>query len=329
MATGVGPGMVTGLVSRRAALRLAAGSSLVAVAGCGVDASSGRRTATAGSTTTSVDSDIALVRQAIDGEERLAGFCTEAASEFPSERVLLLRLAGLQRMHVSRLRATLTNLDPPLTRAHPPVPRTAGRMRTVLGDLALQARGDRSAACLAATSGLLAELFGSVAAAHGVTVLALDPSEATPSIPVPTSVPTAEPLQPCLAAEHAAVFGYGVLGGVVSAGVSDAPIAKTAVASYDAHRSRRDLLLELIAATSATPVAAQAAYDVPFRVTGEATARRLAQVIEARCATVYARATAASTGAARALTSGTLLDCAVRAARWGAAPTAFPGLDPA
>jgi hypothetical protein len=25
--------------------------------------------------------------------------------------------------------------------------------------------------------------------------------------------------------------------------------------------------------------------------------------------------------------SGTLVDCAVRGARWGAAPTAFPGLD--
>jgi hypothetical protein len=318
-----------GMVSRRAALRFAAGSTLVLATGCGAGTSADRRTSTAASTTMKapVDTDIALVRRAIDGEERLAAFCSDAAHRFRAERGTLLRLTAQQRLHVSRLRAALTDLEPPVTRAHRPVPRRASSLKPVLADLTMQAATSRSTACLAATSGLLAELFGSLAASHAVTVLGLDPSAAATTTPTPRAVPAAEPLQPCLAAEHAAVYGYGVLGGVVSAGVSDAPIAKAAVASYDAHRRRRDLLVDLITAAGDTPVAAEAAYDVPFRVAGEATARRLARLLEARCATVYARAIAATTGDVRAMTSAVLLDCAVRGARWGAAPTAFPGLD--
>jgi hypothetical protein len=242
---------------------------------------------------------------------------------------MLQGLTERQLQHVARLRASLTHLDPPPASAHRAVPPKNQDLRPVLSGLVQQARLSRSTACLAATSGLLAELFASLAASHAVTLLDLDPAAAASHVPTPDSVSVAAPLQPCLAAEHAAVFGYGVLAGVVSAGVSDTPIARIAVASYDVHRDRRDQLVDLIAATGATPIAAEAAYDVPFAVAGDATARRLARMLEARCATVYARATAATTGDARAMTSAVVLDCAVRGVRWGAAPTAFPGLDPA
>ena len=144
---------------------------------------------------------------------------------------------------------------------------------------------------------------------------------------MPDTVIAAQALQPCLAAEHAAVYGYALLGGVLSAAVSDGPWAKAATASYETHRDRRDILTELIGAAGGKPVVAEPAYDSPFQVAGVPTARRLAQYLEARCASVYARATAATTEDTRLMVSGTLLDCAVRGARWGAAPTAFPGLD--
>ncbi|NED21451.1 DUF4439 domain-containing protein, partial [Streptomyces sp. SID9913] len=45
-------------------------------------------------------------------------------------------------------------------------------------------------------------------------------------------------LQAALAAEHAAVYGYGVVGGRI--GKERAPQARSA---YDAHRARRDTLV--------------------------------------------------------------------------------------
>ena len=214
-----------------------------------------------------------------------------------------------------------------MNHARPGLPRTAESLSSTLGVLALATRKARSHDCLAATSGLLAELFASVAAAHAVTVWETTPGAAATAVSVPESVTAPDLLQPCLAAEHAAVYGYGVLGGVLSAAESDAPAAKAAVAAYDAHRSRRDTLTELIVAAGGRPVVSQPVYDIPFHVDGPPSARRLAQYLEARCATVYARATAATSMEARLLVSGVLLDCAVRGARWGMAPTAFPGLD--
>lgn len=306
----------------------------IAASGCGVDAVGGahhvRRfvPSQTPSSTDPGDIDIRLVVDAISEEERLLNFGTATARRFPNQRDLLGAFIGRQSRHASRLRGALTDLRPPVTHTRPALPRRPRDLLPALADVAIQARDGRSADCLAATSGLLAELLGSIAASHAVTGWAAEPGTAAPEVSVPNTAPTIDALQPCLAAEHAAVFGYALLGGVLSAGVSEAPPALASVSSYDVHRDRRDALVGLIHAGGGQPVAPEAAYDTPFPVAGLPTARRLAQYLESHCATVYARAVAATIGEPRRFVSETLIDCAVRGARWGAAPSAFPGLVP-
>jgi hypothetical protein len=133
-------------------------------------------------------------------------------------------------------------------------------------------------------------------------------------------------LQSCLAAEHADLFGYGVLGGVL-AGISSAnSLQAYADTCYLAHRSRRDQLTALLYRLGATPVAAEPAYSLPFRVSGVAACTRLARQLEARTAAVYALAVANTVESSRSLAIDGLTDCALRQVRWGSTPAAFPGI---
>ncbi|PWI43602.1 DUF4439 domain-containing protein [Streptomyces sp. ICBB 8177] len=143
--------------------------------------------------------------------------------------------------------------------------------------------------------------------------------------PAPSSTAGASRLvvaaQAALAAEHAAVYGYGVVGARV-----DADRRADAQAAYAAHRARRDAMARTVRGLGATPVAADAAYALPFPVTGAATAARLAAVLEDRVADAYADLVAAAFGALRADAAADLADAAVRAVRWRGSCVAFPGL---
>lgn len=317
-------------VSRRVVLEAAAGTAVaILLVGCGrSDDLRDQPAATGtGGSNGPLDLDLRLVTRTISEEEALGAFCAAAARRFAGQRLSLRAAADRQHEVALRLRAALSDLHPPVDHGPVRLPRTSATLRTVLGEQLVQVRAERAADCVAATSGLLAELFASIAAGHAVTLLSVDP-QALVSSPasVPRKASSASALQPCLAAEHAALFGYGVLGGVVSAAVSDTPSAKAAIAAYDVHRTRRDDLTQLIDAAGASPVAAKAAYGLPFPVAGIPTARRLARHLEGGCASVYARATAATTGDTRLMMSDALTDCAVRGARWGSPPAAFPGL---
>jgi hypothetical protein len=107
-----------------------------------------------------------------------------------------------------------------------------------------------------------------------------------------------------LAAEHAAIFGYGVLGAHLDANSAAATQARTGEA---VHRDRRDALVARLTGAGATPVPAGAVYAVPFPVTDKASALHLAVLLEA------------------------LVDSAVRATAWrriaGISPAtvSFPG----
>ncbi|WP_411080582.1 ferritin-like domain-containing protein [Streptomyces sp. cmx-18-6] len=127
--------------------------------------------------------------------------------------------------------------------------------------------------------------------------------------------------QSALAAEHAAVYGYGVLGGRVGA-----KRRTEASAAYDAHRARRDALARTVRDLGGAPVAADAAYALPFAVGDAAAAVRLAAVLEDRVAGVYSDLVRAAEGPARADAAGALREAAVRAARWRGGNVAFPGL---
>ncbi|WP_328558090.1 MULTISPECIES: ferritin-like domain-containing protein [unclassified Streptomyces] len=127
--------------------------------------------------------------------------------------------------------------------------------------------------------------------------------------------------QAALAAEHAAVYGYGVVGGRI--GEARQPDARSA---YDAHRARRDELVRAVKDLGGTPEAASAAYMLPFPVTDTAAAIRFATELEERVADVYSDLVRAATGDRRRMAAGALREAAVRAVRWSGESVAFPGL---
>ncbi|SFD02600.1 ferritin-like domain-containing protein [Streptomyces aidingensis] len=130
-------------------------------------------------------------------------------------------------------------------------------------------------------------------------------------------------IQAALAAEHAAVYGYGVVG-------AWAPEAEEEEirAAYEAHRARRDALRDTVRGMGGEPVAAAPAYALPFEVTEPAHALELAAELEARLTAVYADLVAATEGDARRNAARALREGALRAVRWGGpeAAVAFPGL---
>ncbi|MFV2176920.1 ferritin-like domain-containing protein [Actinomadura sp. LOL_016] len=165
----------------------------------------------------------------------------------------------------------------------------------------------------------LAQLLASIAACeagHARTI------EGDPA-PVPGGS-GAPALQEALAAEHAAVYGYGVLGGRLTG-----DLRATAKEMWDGHRSRRDALLSVM---SAEPVAAAPAYDLPVRVTDVRGAALLAAALEDDLVPAYVGLAGASAPDMRVFAADGALRAAARAARWrvrgmAAAPAdAFPGL---
>ncbi len=128
-------------------------------------------------------------------------------------------------------------------------------------------------------------------------------------------------LQAALAAEHAAVYGYGVVGGRIREGRRT-----EAKAAYDAHRARRDALAREVRDLGGKPVAASAAYALPFPVPDSATAVRLAAELEERVAGVYSDLVRASTDGLRGTATEALREAAVRAVRWRGGSVPFPGL---
>ncbi|MEV6075392.1 ferritin-like domain-containing protein [Streptomyces sp. NPDC052069] len=133
--------------------------------------------------------------------------------------------------------------------------------------------------------------------------------------------PTLTAAQAALAAEHAAVYGYGALGGRVAG-----KRRGEAGAAHDGHRARRDALVRTVRDLGGTPVAADAAYALPFAVADSASAVRLAAVLEDRVAGVYSDLVRAAEGPLRREAAGALREAAVRAARWRGSGVAFPGL---
>ncbi|WP_175409100.1 ferritin-like domain-containing protein [Streptomyces sp. TRM64462] len=130
-----------------------------------------------------------------------------------------------------------------------------------------------------------------------------------------------EAVQAALAAEHAAVYGYGVVG----ARVGDGRRAE-AVAAHGAHRARRDALARTVRDLGGLPEASAAAYALPFAVPDEDAAVRLAAELEDRVSGVYSDLVRAATGPLRQDAASALREAAVRAVRWRGSGVAFPGL---
>lgn len=125
-------------------------------------------------------------------------------------------------------------------------------------------------------------------------------------------------LQEALAAEHAAIYGYGVAGAVLSGGRQ-----ATARQLWLAHMQARDTLAAMIRAGGGTPVAAQAFYELPFPVHDAASAVRLAAHLEDGVTAAYLGVVATQE---RMFGAVAMQVAAGRAATWRGATVAFPGL---
>jgi hypothetical protein len=132
-----------------------------------------------------------------------------------------------------------------------------------------------------------------------------------------------ERLAAALAAEHAAVFGFGVLGSRL-----DATTIGLASGADLAHRGRRDSLIMLLTGRQAKVPAALPAYALPNPVTDQASALQLAISIEERTAAVWRAALIDTEADDRKVAVDALSDCAVRAVRFrraaGLSPTTVP-----
>ena len=129
-------------------------------------------------------------------------------------------------------------------------------------------------------------------------------------------------LQLALAAEHAAIYAYGVIGAQLTGDELD--WARTADL---AHRQQRDAVSDLITTAGATPVTAAPAYRLPKPVTGRAGALVLAVDVETRAAAVWRSALGELTGTGREVALDALVGSAVRGAQWRS--VASPGKNPA
>jgi len=135
------------------------------------------------------------------------------------------------------------------------------------------------------------------------------------------AVSAVQALQGVLAAEDAAIFGYGVAGAHLSGS------RKSAAEQYwTAHNKSRDALTAMISALGAAPVAAQAFYRLPFAVHDASTATALAADLEDGVTRAYLGLVAVSGQKWRTFGALAMQDSAQRAAFWRGATVAFPGL---
>ena len=129
-------------------------------------------------------------------------------------------------------------------------------------------------------------------------------------------------LQGALAAEHAAVYGYGVVGAMLTGAAAGATRAPTGPRT----RSPGTPWITMLTRLGATPVAASPAYQLPFAVTGATSAARLAAALEDGVTRAYLGLVAVNDPALRAFGAKAMQTSANRALAWRGTTVAFPGM---
>ena len=132
---------------------------------------------------------------------------------------------------------------------------------------------------------------------------------------------TVEALQTALAAEHAALYVYGVLGARTSESGTPALFAEV-TGAYATHRAQRDVLTRRLLDEGAEPTPASPTYELPTTPTAVGVARAAADSA-AGCAETYVVANTA--GADRRWAVEALTGAAVRQVAFGRPPGPFPG----
>ena len=131
-------------------------------------------------------------------------------------------------------------------------------------------------------------------------------------------------LQAALAAENAAIFGYGVAG----AHLAGSSLA-AAEQDWTKHKEARDTLTAMIRRLGAAPTATQAGYQLPFRVHDATSAAALAAYLEDGVTRAYLALVAVSDQRLRRFGALAMQGAAQRAAFWRGSTQAFPGLSTA
>jgi hypothetical protein len=133
-----------------------------------------------------------------------------------------------------------------------------------------------------------------------------------------------EAMQTTLAAEHAAVYVYGVVGGRVSAS-QEPELWRLVEDAYTVHRDRRDRLIGMVRAEEGDPVAAEVSYELPSGA-GPFDLEQVALTVEQRSMSVYADMVGSTWGGGRHWALEALEDAAVRSLGFGGEPEPFPGV---
>ncbi|MGH3322264.1 MAG: ferritin-like domain-containing protein [Streptosporangiaceae bacterium] len=132
---------------------------------------------------------------------------------------------------------------------------------------------------------------------------------------------TLEALQKALAAEHVAVYGYGVAGAELRG--SRRAHART---DWKAHRAARDELRRLVREHGGRPTPAAPAYDLPSHLSDGRAAERLATRLEEGVTAAYAGLVATGDTRLRRFAARAMRESAIRASHWRGSAEPFPGL---
>jgi hypothetical protein len=128
-------------------------------------------------------------------------------------------------------------------------------------------------------------------------------------------------LQAALAAENAAIYGYGVAGAYLAGSKQAA-----AIQDWTDHNEARDTLSAMITRLRAAPAAAAAFYALPFPVHNSHAAMALAAYLEDGVTRAYLGVVAVDDPGRRAFGALAMQAPARRAAYWRGRTQPFPGL---
>ncbi|MFC5754793.1 ferritin-like domain-containing protein [Actinomadura rugatobispora] len=118
-------------------------------------------------------------------------------------------------------------------------------------------------------------------------------------------------LQTVLRAEHAAVYGYGVVGARLRGSLRES--ARTL---WNAHRTRRDELAARITGLGAEPAAAAPAYRLPVQVASARGAAQVAAALEDDLVVSYTGLAGSADAALRTFAAQAMQEAMARAVRW-------------
>ncbi|MFF5206298.1 ferritin-like domain-containing protein [Streptosporangium sp. NPDC000396] len=128
-------------------------------------------------------------------------------------------------------------------------------------------------------------------------------------------------LSAALAAEHAAVYAYAVIGARTTG-----DLRATATSAFNAHRARRDQLRTLIIARGGTPAEPDATYRLPLTPSTAAQAVELAVLVERGVTAAYLELAASGDATVRRMAALAMQECVTRSYGLRPAIEAFPGM---